>query len=309
LAVNLTLAGLFAFGTVFAAMGCSRTPAAARAPAIPHPTDAVAVTYLGVAGWQLTHAGNTLLLDPYFTRASVGANWRPLLPDTDAIARFAPPTADVILVGHSHYDHLLDVPSIALRTAATVVGTASTLNVARAAGVPEARLQLAVPGRAFRFHTFSICPVASLHSLNGIPSVDIPRNVRHPLSARDYGEGGTLAYAIDVGGRSLFLLDTANFDDAALRSLHPGLHPDVAVIATALREKITDYTCRLMRLLGDPPVVFPTHFDAHWEPLTAKETRLTDEQRADLAEFVQEVHACSPGTRVVVPEAFRPYPI
>ena len=64
-----------------------------------------------------------------------------------------------------------------------------------------------------------------------------------------------------------------------------------------------------MRLLGNPPLVFPTHFDAHWQPLTARATRLTDEQRADLAKFEQEVHACSPATRVVVPEAFRPYPI
>jgi L-ascorbate metabolism protein UlaG (beta-lactamase superfamily) len=274
-----------------------------------HPVSPLALTYLGVAGWQLTHAGNTLLLDPYFTRAAVTDSSRPLLPDAAAIARFAPPTADVILVGHSHYDHLLDVPTIALRTSATVVGTASTLNVARAAGVPEARLQLAVPGRALTLQNFSVRPLASLHSLIGIPSVEIPRDVRLPLAAKDYGEGGTLAYEVSVGGRSLVFFDTANFDEAALRALHPGLHPDVAVIATGLREKVPDYTCRLMRLLGNPPVVFPTHFDAHWQPLTGKETRLTDEQRADLAKFEREVHACSPATRVVIPEAFRPYPV
>ena len=302
------LVGLFVFGIGATIPACA-TPSSRADTTSAHPATPVALTYLGVAGWQLTHAGNVLLLDPYFTRATVSADWRPLLPDADAIARFAPPTVDVILVGHSHYDHLLDVPTIALRTSATVVGTVSTLNVARAAGVPEARLQFAVPDHTLTLHTFSIRPLASLHSLTGIPSVDIPRDVRPPLSARDYGEGGTLAYAVDVGGRSLFFLDTANFDAEALGGLHPGLHPDVAVIAVGLREKVPDYTCRLLRLLGNPPIVFPTHFDAHWQPLTAKETRLTDEQRADLAKFEQEVHACSPATRVVIPEAFRPYPV
>jgi L-ascorbate metabolism protein UlaG (beta-lactamase superfamily) len=297
---------LLACVAAFTSLGCARPPIGALVASSAAP---VALTYLGVAGWQLTHAGNTLLLDPYFTRAAVTDFSRPLLPDTAAISRFAPPAADVILVGHSHYDHLLDVPTIALRTSATVAGTASTLNVARAAGVPEARLQLAIPGRALTLHSFSIRPLASLHSLIGIPSVDIPRDVRLPLATKDYGEGGTLAYLVDVGGRSLFFLDTANFDEAALRGAHPGLHPDVAVIAVGLREKIPDYTCRLMRLLGDPPVVFPNHFDAHAEPLTAGEDRVTDVARADLAKFADEVRACSPATRVVFPEIFRPNPV
>jgi L-ascorbate metabolism protein UlaG (beta-lactamase superfamily) len=286
------------------ASGCSG--AAARERGVSGPARAaepLELTYLGVAGWELAHAGSVLLLDPYFTRASVEDRSRPLLPDTSAILRFAPARADVILVGHSHYDHLLDVPAIAQRTSATVVGTPSTLNVARAAGISEERLQLAVPDHILALHTFSIRPLASLHSLIGEPSRDIPRDIRLPLAAKDYGEGGTLAYAIDVAGRSLLFLDTANFEEGALG----GLHPDVAVIAIGLREKIPDYACRLMRLLGNPALVFANHFDAHWQPLTSKETRLEEGQRADASRFSAEIQACSPATEVVLPEAFRPY--
>jgi hypothetical protein len=35
----------------------------------------------------------------------------------------------------------------------------------------------------------------------------------------------------------------------------------VAIVATGLRDRIRDYTCRLMRVLGRPRVVLPTHFD------------------------------------------------
>jgi L-ascorbate metabolism protein UlaG (beta-lactamase superfamily) len=303
---RLTRGGLLvsAIALTATASGCSG--AAARERGVSAPTGAaepVELTYLGVAGWELVHAGSVLLLDPYFTRASVQDRSQPLLPDTSAILRFAPTRADVILVGHSHYDHLLDVPTIAQRTSATVVGTPSTLNVARAAGIPEQRLLLAVPDHILALHAFTIRPLASLHSLTGEPSRDIPRDVRLPLAAGDYGEGGTLAYAIDVAGRSLLFLDTANFEERALG----GLHPDVAVIAIGLREKIPDYACRLMRLLGNPALVFANHFDSFSQPLTSKQTRLEDGQRAEVTKFSDEIHACSPATKVVLPEAFRPY--
>ena len=64
-----------------------------------------------------------MLVDPYMTRAPVEDEAAPLVPDEAAIRAFTPARVDAILVGHSHYDHLLDVPSIARRTGARVVGT------------------------------------------------------------------------------------------------------------------------------------------------------------------------------------------
>jgi L-ascorbate metabolism protein UlaG (beta-lactamase superfamily) len=48
--------------------------------------------------------------------------------------------ADFVLVTHTHYDHVLDVPHIALKTGAAVIDTESTENVLRAYAVPEAQL-------------------------------------------------------------------------------------------------------------------------------------------------------------------------
>ena len=55
--------------------------------------------------------------------------------------------ADFVLVTHTHYDHVLDVPHIALKTGATVIGTESTENVMRAYGVPEGQLITVRGGR------------------------------------------------------------------------------------------------------------------------------------------------------------------
>src|SRR5450432_2757910 len=74
------------------------------------PTRPIAVTYLGVARLQLEADAKVILTDPYFSRpANADA---PLVPDVAAISAHAPAHADLIVVGHSHYDHLLDAPTV-----------------------------------------------------------------------------------------------------------------------------------------------------------------------------------------------------
>jgi hypothetical protein len=68
-----------------------------------------------------------------------------------------------------------------------------------------------------------------------------------------------------------------------------------------LRQEIHDYTCRLLRTLGNPPVVYATHFD-NWQAPPSPE--VSDDTKA----FVEEVRACAPGTRVVIPRHFERMP-
>lgn len=293
------VAGALAAALALAACAAPSSPS----PVAPEKHDApVSLMYLGVAGWQVTDGAHTLLVDPYFSRADVADDAAPLSPDPAQITRYAPARADVILVEHSHYDHLLDVPTIAGRTGATVIGTDSSLNVARASGVAEAQLVAARGGEAFDIGPFSVRAIHGLHSLIGLPSAAIPRDVKTPMPARDYAEGGTLQYLVRVHGRSILFIGSANFIEGEL----VGLRPDVAVIAVGLREKIPDYSCRLMRALGRPRLVLTNHFDAHWEPLGAKQMDIGDDARASLGRFAGEIHACAPDTTVVVPTHLQP---
>jgi len=89
-----------------------------------------AVTFLGVAGLLIEHQGHVLLTAPFFSNPSFG-QVRPRITrllrstprisaDTNAIERLLPRSADratAILVGHGHYDHLMDVPYIATHRA------------------------------------------------------------------------------------------------------------------------------------------------------------------------------------------------
>src|SRR5690606_108406 len=50
------------------------------------------------------------------------------------------PKAHAIVAGHTHFDHVLDVPAIARATGATVYGSRSCAALCRASGVPEAQI-------------------------------------------------------------------------------------------------------------------------------------------------------------------------
>jgi hypothetical protein len=110
-------------------------------------TEGITVQYLGVGGWLFRFGGDALLTAPFFSNPSlldVGVGG--IAPDTATIDRFLPPVGDVsaLLMGHGHYDHLMDVPYILRRHApeAQLFGSATATNLV--AG------DLEIPGSAAR---------------------------------------------------------------------------------------------------------------------------------------------------------------
>ena len=277
----------------------------------------VQLTHLGAAGWEITHGRTTVLLDPYLSRLRItgrafGTGSTPplagdtrqvfgpdddLIPDTAAVDRHVT-RADVILHSHSHFNHTLDMPYIARKTGATVVGTESTINLARAGGVPEAQLLTVRGGEDYEFGGFAVKVIPSLHSaMNAKRYFDgrvVPRDFRGPRRMSNDVEGGTLAYLLRIGGHRILWFGSMNYIERELL----GLRPDVVMIAAAhQRREIHDYTGRLMRVLGRPPLVFATHWDEQSFPFGAPQAERLKEAEV----FVKEVKAIAPRTRVIVP--------
>lgn len=269
--------------------GVGTRPSSPRAP--------LTLTYLGVAGWQLEAGDVTVLADPYFSRPRLEG---PITPDVEAIARRSPPRADVIVIGHSHVDHVLDAPEVARRTGAQLVGNMSTARYAKAVGLSSQQIVPVRGGEDYAFARVSVRVIPSLHSAldhkHEVLAGEIAEDARPPLTFAQFAEGGTFAYLVRLGGHEVLILSTANFIERELE----GLRPDVAIVATGLRHEIHDYTCRLMRALGEPPVVLANHFD-DWRgpPVDAP-------PGDDLRAFVAEVARCAPRTRVILPRHFSP---
>ena len=82
--------------------------------------------WLGTAGFRISYQGFHLLIDPYLTRpgASQIYTGRMLRPDRELVRRHVP-RADAVLVGHTHFDHALDVPLVSEMNGARIYGSSS----------------------------------------------------------------------------------------------------------------------------------------------------------------------------------------
>ena len=284
-------------------------------------------THFGAAAWRITDGQTTVYVDPYFSRIRTvkvfGMSFPPpsndprpvyryddiLVSDTATIDRHVK-RADFILISHSHFNHCMDMPYIARKTGATVIGTESTANLARASGIPDRQLIPVQGGEDFEFGALSIKVIPSLHSSLVIPSPyslwdncryfdgrAVPHDIQSPPRLKDYVEGGTLGYYVRFGEHRILVLCSMNYVEREME----GLRPTVALVPAARwRLQVHDYTGRLMRTLGMPPTVIATHWDLQSAPYGAPQ----DPQLEQAQSFVREVKAASPASRVVVPRHF-----
>ncbi len=277
----------------------------------------IRLTYLGNAGWEISDGKTNVLVDPFVTQFRSNREAKPgqveppprpsleeiVTPDAEGInAKIH--RADYILVTHGHPDHALDAPYIARRTGAVIIGRETTANIARAYDVPESQLITVRGGEDYDFGAFSLRVIPSIHTalehkhyFNGSMAGDAPRGLRAPLKFGNFVEGGSVAYLLRLAGHQVLIMGSMNYIEREME----GLRPDIALVgANAQRREIYEYAGRLMRALGYPPLVMPTHWDAYgWAPAQAQ-------ARAEAQRFADEVKAASPNTRVIIPKHFEP---
>ncbi|MDG2449660.1 MAG: MBL fold metallo-hydrolase, partial [Saprospiraceae bacterium] len=142
--------------------------------------DNLDLKYFGTAGWEITDGKTTILVDPYISRLKLGSGPSTskddlrksyksedyFKSDTTTINEVVT-KADYILVHHSHFDHLSDVPFIAKKTGAKVIGTETTSNILEAYGIPKEQLLTVKGGEDYQFENFSVKVIPSLHSALG----------------------------------------------------------------------------------------------------------------------------------------------
>jgi L-ascorbate metabolism protein UlaG (beta-lactamase superfamily) len=298
---------------------------AGQNPASREKSGQVILRWLGTAGWEISDGTTVILIDPYLSRifgpqppgrtpyARTPGDTRPLygwddvaVQDVTAIDAHVQRT-DFVLVTYTHYDHVLDVPHIALKTHAAVIGTESTGNVLRAYGVPEEQLLTVRGGEDYEFGAFSVRVIPSLHSpldhKHYFSSEKAPEGMKASLTLRQmHPEGGTLAYLIRFHGHQILAFGGMNYIEREIE----GLEPDVVLVGAAgSRKEIHDYSGRLMRNLHFPALVLPTHWDNFTAPFGASQQPSIDA----LQSFLEEIKAASPKKKVITPKYFEAIPL
>jgi L-ascorbate metabolism protein UlaG (beta-lactamase superfamily) len=273
--------------------------------------------WFGTNGWEISWATRKLLIDPWFGRFDSGFfrpgqfNPQTTLTTNQDILDANIDHADQILIGHGHWDHAADLPQIARKTGAMVIGSESHINALIAAGVPAAQLVRVKGGEYMQFDGYTIEVIPGLHSLGPTKQYNPPGHLYSvpsaaPSRVADLPEGDSLIYQITIGDSfRIFSMSTANYIERWL----DGLQPDVALIASIFASQIHGFNERLLGVLNYPKVILPTHWDNFEKPFSQPPQDLRDvfgdNGNTDL--WVQQVKAISPESRIVMLEFFQSY--
>ena len=275
----------------------------------------VSFKWFGTNGWEITFGNKIILIDPWFNRFESGFLQNKLkmdatLPTDTVLIDQHVKTADQILIGHGHWDHMADVPYIAKKTGAMVIGSESHANLMRAAGVAEGKIVQVKGGEYMQFDGYTIEVFPGIHSMGPTKKHAVPGHLYHvpsaPTKIGDLPEGDSLIYTITIGGKfSIFLMSTANYNERAIA----GLKPDVALIASIFSNQIHDFTPRLLRALNYPKIVLPTHWDNFEAPFSQppRDLRDTFGDPANLDLWVKEVKQLSPKSQIVTMKYFESF--
>lgn len=263
-------------------------PSTAQWPHFPvasAPADAsLSVSWLGTSTLLISDGKTHLLTDGYFSRVSKTALLGKLSPNptriNNALTLAQIKTLEAVLVVHSHFDHVLDAPWVALKTNADLVGSESTVNVGRGAGMPEEKLIVATAGEPIHYGKFEVVFLHSAHvpqspaidALTGMgETIDTP--LTPPAPAQAWKEGGSYALLFKHPQGDILVQGSAGFVEGQL----DGYHADIAFVSSVglsrqPRGYTDDYVRNTIAATG-ARVVVPIHWDDFFTPLEPGATK------------------------------------
>jgi L-ascorbate metabolism protein UlaG (beta-lactamase superfamily) len=258
----------------------------APGPSTAPSTDGGRVRFLGTSGFELVAAGGeVVVLDPYLSRPGLLRSLCGRLDPDAALLRREIPRADAVLCGHSHHDHALDAPIVCRNTGALLVGSESTLNLGRAAGLPETQLRRA--DGPLRLGGVVATPIPSRHGKAILGRVPLPGDIdappRWPPRLWDLRHGPVMLWHLDLGDLRVLHVDSADWRDEAL----DGVEADVLCLCAVGRQYRRDYTRGLVARVR-PRWVIPCHWDDFTLPWGHPPRQLPGVRVED---FVDEIRA------------------
>jgi len=258
----------------------------------------LALQWLGTAGFRVVSAGCHFWLDPHLSRHA----WHevlldPLQPD-EARVRAAVDVAHGVAVGHSHFDHAIDAPAIALLHGAPVFAAADTLHWCRSYGVPERLLhELRGEGESFDIGPFRLRAHKSEHSPFALGRVPFPGRITGampvPAPVSAFRVGPVFALQLQTAAVSVLHVGSAALLEAELT----GVRADVVLCCTIGRQATPRFTQRVIDAL-QPRLIIPCHWDQFWLPADEPTRQIPTN---DLVGFLEEVagHPRAPEVRVL----------
>lgn len=244
----------------------------------PEPADnALSATWLGVSTVLFDDGETQILIDGFFSRPSLadGILRRPVTNDAAtinfALHEFRMRQLAAIIPVHSHFDHAMDVGAIAKRTSASVLGSESTANIARGAGVPDDQIVVVSAGEIYEFGEFRVRLLETRHAPVGwrgsVPmpgTIDEPLTMPQPVSAMRVGS--VFSIVVEHPQGTTLVQGSSGFVEGAL----DGVDADLVLLGvfgvSTLGRDYAEKLWQAMVTTTGAAAVMPVHFDDFTRP-------------------------------------------
>ena len=259
----------------------------------------VQLKWLGTAGWEIQVGSTTILIDPFITRreAIAATEWK---TNEEEVLRVLD-KADFIFAGHSHADHIADIPFIAKHFGAKLIGSRTTTNIAISAGVDKGQVLTIAGGEKLEFKDFTVEVIGSQHGTLGRGgqqrqprSAEMLKPLNGPITGKAFVEGGSYLYYFTFGKQRVLHQSTGSFIESNLK----GLQPDVAIFA---ENRYYQWSGAIKIL--QPKTVIIHHYD-DWRSALARGIPGANLRRAQ--RFEREIKSVNPRINVIIPEHLQP---
>jgi L-ascorbate metabolism protein UlaG (beta-lactamase superfamily) len=239
--------------------------------------DLVTVTWLGVGNLLFDDGETQILIDGFFSRPSILDILLDRPVDNDAprinfaMNEFRMRRLAAIVPVHSHFDHAMDIGQVANRSSASILGSDSTAQIARGAGVPEDQITVVESNTSFQFGEFKITLLPAPHAPIGwrgsVPidgTIDGPLTMPQPITA--WRNGGAFTVIIEHPQGTAMVQGSAGYTKYELRETPV----DVVFLAIAQldnlgRDYAELYWQHTVTATG-AHTVYPIHFDDYTQP-------------------------------------------
>lgn len=235
------------------------------------PSSSLQVKFFGVSTLLFDDGETQILIDGFFSRPSLyQVLFQKIQSQPELIRQMIQQQhlqrTQAIFVTHSHYDHALDIGELARQLPHTkIIGSNSSLNIARGGHVTEQQLIQVQPLHALSFGEFKATAIASQHTSPTAVNNDLGEEISQPLQlpARfsQFKEGHSFDYLIEHQGHKILVKASTGAVPDQLKNLKVDtLFLGIAQLSRQSKEFQQNYLDQTLRTLK-PKVVIPIHWD------------------------------------------------
>lgn len=249
------------------------------------------LTWWGAAGFRIKSGRQTLLIDPYLSR---NRNARPIQYLNAGDIQ----EGQHIFVSHGHFDHLMDVPTIAKKTGATVHCSRETASMLLMKGVARERIsevvkdgsEVMLPGiqaeGLFSEHVVFDRKLIMKTLLRGRFKL-----LKHLHLFKEYPAGQVLSWRFIMERKVLHYFGTSGSPAEEMERLSLR-HTDILLVPLQGHSEINSIALEYVHVM-QPAIVIPHHHDNFFPPVS---------DTVDISSFIKRVKKECPSTEVKVME-------